>query len=222
MGFAFDHAGLWRRGRQFAMLLALVVAASAAVATEKPMPPTIPGSPPKAPGISNMPSTPSTPAPPSQARTFQRYSHYDLAAGDEWQSDAWDAPGCENKCKENSACAGFTYDGWNRRCFLKRDLGGIRLNPRATSGVLSSEPQPVKSGAPVVMKYYNNRAFPGQAEQSQAAKDRDGCERACWGIASCIGFSFHKAERRCDLFDNPQEYGKQSGVYSGAKEQDAN
>ena len=219
MGFAFGDGGAWRRLRQVAVLLVLVFAASAALATEKPMPPTIPGNPPKAPGISNLPSTP---APPPQTRSFQRYSHYDLGAGDEWQSDAWDAPGCETKCQENSACTGFTYDGWNRRCFLKRDLGGIRMNPRATSGVLASEPQPVKSGAPVVMKYYNNRAFPGRADQSLAAGDRDGCERACWGVASCIGFSFHKAERRCDLFDNPQEYGKQAGVFSGAKEQDAN
>ena len=79
--------------------------------------------------------------------------------------------------------------------------------------------QPAKSTATVVMKYYNNRAFPGAPDTSRVAANRDASESACWATPTCIGFSFNKGQRRCDLFDDPAEYGKQSGVHSGAKEQ---
>jgi hypothetical protein len=72
------------------------------------------------------------------------------------------------------------------------------------------------------MKYYNNRAFPGGPNLTKPAKSRDECERACWGVSACIGFSFYRDQRLCYLYSNPEVYSEKSGVFSGAKEQAEN
>lgn len=204
-----------------AILLSLVPMSDALAqlsVPEKPSPPAVGGSVPAMPGLTSPPMVPPQQAPAS----FIQYRHYDLTASDEWEASAYEAETCQRKCQDNQACSAYTFDAWNHKCFLKRDPGLLRLNPRATSGVLSSRQQPAKSTATVVMKYYNNRAFPGSPDASRSAANRDACESACWATPTCIGFSFTKGQQRCDLFDDPAEYGKQSGVYSGAKEQSVN
>ncbi len=211
-------AGLFGLMTLLLLCLLPITAALAQVSVpQKPSPPPAHGNP-AVPGLTSPPKVPPQQAPAS----FTQYRHYDLSASDEWEASAYDADTCQSKCSGNQACSAYTFDAWNYKCFLKRDPGQLRLNPRATSGVISSKPQPPKSTATVTMKYYNNRAFPGASDASQPAADRDACERACWGSQTCIGFSFVKNDQRCDLFDNPKEYGKQPGVYSGAKEQAAN
>ncbi|RUV63268.1 MAG: hypothetical protein EOS25_08440 [Mesorhizobium sp.] len=117
-------------------------------------------------------------------------------------------------------CRAYTFDAWNRKCFLKGATGQLLANARATSGVLSSLTTPTSSGANMYFEYFNNKAFPGDGFRVLSAQSRDECGSECWDLNQCAAFSFTASQRRCVLFDQPGEYSSSRGSNSGAKRQD--
>ncbi|RWM48378.1 MAG: hypothetical protein EOR78_29465 [Mesorhizobium sp.] len=175
-------------------------------------PPTNPPAPP-----APVPEVAAVEPPPA---SFSRFLNRDLTGGSIASMAAQDADQCEAICRTTGPlCRAYTYDAWNRKCFLKGETGQLLMNARATSGVISDLGAPSSSGAPVHMEYFNNKAFSGNGFRVVASPNRDTCGNECWNVEQCVAFGFTVSQRRCVLFDQPGEYFSSRGTDSGAKRQ---
>ncbi|MFB9984765.1 PAN domain-containing protein [Mesorhizobium kowhaii] len=152
---------------------------------------------------------------------FRRFLNRDLKskAAETRQADSVEQ--CESMClASESWCRAFTYDAWNRKCFLKERQGQLLMNARATSGVISGDETPPASSAAPYFEYFNGKAFSGNGFTVLTARARDECERDCSALDQCIAFGFTQSQKRCVLFDQPGEYSSSRGTDSGAIRQD--
>ena len=85
------------------------------------------------------PSAPPTPpAPPAgevSDRSFTAYSSRDMQGGDYHKQRGISLDQCENLCKRDSRCRAYSYDVWNRYCFLKSSINPLRIEPRSVTSV---------------------------------------------------------------------------------------
>lgn len=169
---------------------------------------------------------PAAPAPeqvvavPPPSASFTRFRNRDLTGSSTASMAAQDVDQCEAFCRNaGPSCRAYTYDAWNRKCFLKGETGQLLMNARATSGVISNLGTPSSSGAPMQMEYFNNKAFSGNGFRVLASPNRDACGNECWKLEQCVAFGFTPAQRRCVLFEQPGEYFSSRGTDSGAKRQ---
>ncbi|WP_245318359.1 MULTISPECIES: PAN domain-containing protein [unclassified Mesorhizobium] len=153
--------------------------------------------------------------------TFTRFLNRDLKSEAAETRQTESVEQCESMCRTSGGwCKAFTYDAWNRKCFLKERPGQLSMNARATSGVVSGSETPSASGSAVYFEYFNGKAFSGNGFRVLAARSRDECERDCSSQDQCIAFGFTQSQKRCVLFDQPGEYSSSRGTDSGAKRQD--
>lgn len=158
------------------------------------------------------------PAQDTAARTFDRYVNYDIFGFDLDQGTATSLPQCEDFCRGNEQCQAFTFNEWNQKCFLKSGTAELRLEPRATTGLLSGTAHPGYRNASVVVEYYRDYIISGnQMGNSRVANSRDQCESMCWDREQCIAFSFSRRQRECRLFDHADNRFPRGGMESGAK-----
>ncbi|MBZ9994121.1 PAN domain-containing protein [Mesorhizobium sp. BH1-1-4] len=173
--------------------------------------------PPSQPGELEQEAVAVTPPPAS----FRRFLNRDLKsrAAETRQADTVEQ--CESMCRAAETwCRAFTYDAWNRKCFLKERQGQLLMNARATSGVISGDDMPPESSAAPYFEYFNGKAFSGNGFRVLSARARDECERDCSALDQCIAFGFTQSQRRCVLFEQPGEYSSSRGTDSGAIRQD--
>jgi PAN domain len=126
---------------------------------------------------------------------------------------------CHAACAENRRCGAFTFDRWNRLCFLKAKPRALRLEPRATSGVYRKYSSIQLIEGPPKMSRYRGRVFNDKAFRSFSSKSFEPCERACSDNRECVAFTFEKRKRQCRLFDFANEYFADNRFDSGAKSQ---
>lgn len=186
-------------------------------------PPVNPPAPPQAaepPPQSSPPEQDAVAVTPPPA-TFRRFLNRDMKskAAETRQADSVEQ--CESMCRvSENWCRAFTYDAWNRKCFLKERQGQLLINARATSGVISGDETPPASSAAPYFEYFNGKAFSGNGFRVVNALTRGGCERECSALDQCIAFGFTQSQKRCVLFDQPGEYSSSRGTDSGAIRQD--
>lgn len=181
------------------------------------------------PAFPQAPEPPPQPSPPEQEAvavtpppvTFRRFLNRDLKSEAAETRQAESVEQCESMCQASQGwCKAFTYDAWNRKCFLKERPGQLSMNARATSGVMSGSETPSASGSATYFEYFNGKAFSGNGFRELTARSRDECERDCSSQNQCIAFGFTQSQKRCLLFDQPGEYSSSRGTDSGAKRQD--
>lgn len=151
-------------------------------------------------------------------RIFNHYANYDLFGFDLDQGAATSLAQCEDFCRGNEECRAFTFNEWNQMCFLKSGTAELRLEPRATTGVLAGTAHLGYRNAAVVMEYYRDSVISGsQLGNSRVANSREQCESMCWDREQCIAFSFSRRQRECRLFDHADNRFPRGGMASGAK-----
>ena len=152
------------------------------------------------------------------ARTFDLFVHYDAYGFDLVQGDASSLDQCQNSCEANAECRAFTFNAWNQKCFLKSGSAELRLEPRATTGLLSGTPHPGFRSTSVVMEYYRGYTMSGtQFGNPRVASSREQCENLCWEKDQCIAFSFIRSQRECRMYEHADNRFPSGGVESGAK-----
>jgi hypothetical protein len=155
----------------------------------------------------------------SQNRSmFITYRNQDLHGGDFQRLDGVNLPACVAACLSDSRCVAYSYDKWNRSCFLKSVVATLRLEPRSITGVRGDTQIPLSSTDPVIMEPYRSKVFPGSGYSSLTGSF-ESCQTACRESANCIAFSFVKAPRRCNLFDETGKYFPDNTADSGVKSQ---
>lgn len=160
-----------------------------------------------------------TPEPPVSVRNARQVHRFkDMVGRDIRKLFGISQTECEAFCINDSSCAGYTYDNWNRLCIPKGGIGSLRLEPRSTTVILT-DAQPSSSLAPAVMTPRRDRAFPDPAYQSAFAASYEVCSERCMQDSACLGVNFIESSSQCKLFAQPSEYGPRPGVTLGYKSQ---
>lgn len=152
---------------------------------------------------------------------FASYESNDIIGRELARSKDVSRDECASQCEANGSCMGYSYDKWNRWCFLKAAVIGLRVEPKAVSGVRPALGEPVRLGQPMTMERYRGRFFPGKGYQTLRAASMEGCEAICRDDTHCAGFTHYQAQNRCEVFASLPAYEGKKGADSGVKVQKA-
>ncbi len=158
-----------------------------------------------------------SPAIKQQATGFKLYANRDMYGDDFSTLKKVSFDICREKCKGNTRCRAFSFDKWNRYCFLKSSLSQIRLEPKSITGVLENEDQPLLSTAEKQTFLFKGKKMPGNSFYTTNTDSPEICEIYCMKNDQCIAFSYNRGNNRCRLLDTAEEYFSNSKFDSGVK-----
>ena len=126
---------------------------------------------------------------------------------------------CVSACQREADCQGYSFDKWNRFCFLKTNLASFILDPKSLSGVRQNLQMPLTSAVEATMVRYRGKMFPGSGYKSIANSIYENCEMTCKNELACVAFSFDKQSLVCRLFNSTGAYVLNALSDSGVKTQ---
>lgn len=129
---------------------------------------------------------------------------------------------CASRCGSSPACLGYTYDNWNKWCFLKGDLGEITFDPKYSSGYKASTGEPRRPVVPTSIMRYRGKAFPPAAGEMRHAPNVTACEAMCTSVPACVAYTWSRSTKVCRLLESAGEYQSNSDTDSGVKRQVVN
>lgn len=130
---------------------------------------------------------------------------------------------CLALCMDNPRCKAFTYDRWNKWCFLKGRVSSLSVSAKATSGVTSQHEAVSHSKSEVSFKQYIGKFFPGDGFRTIASSSTKDCAQVCMSDSRCIAYTFlikphsHQRGKECVMFEKAGEYYSKENANSGAK-----
>lgn len=165
-------------------------------------------------------------------KRFKIKSNRDMYGQDIPSSDgragsfALNTDACASKCDILKSCVAFSFDQWNKQCYLKNKIISSNLDPRSLIGVKSEFDLPKPLKQPAEMKILRNNRFRGNLVAHTKVDDFGQCRTSCEKDMRCVAFSFVKAsvgEENCEMFNQSEVgYFSQVGADSGWKEQSPN
>ena len=159
-------------------------------------------------------STPARPFEPPPAK-YLFYEGKDIDGNDLAIQRSSSLELCSSACKERSGCRAFSYDKWNRWCFLKDTIPSeIRVEPNSIVAVISTA-SPRVSSEPLVIEKYPNAKFVDAPYRNVTDVSFNGCSLECERDANCEVFTHSSRSRQCELFRRPSEYFHQTGSNRG-------
>jgi len=176
-----------------------------------------------APAAPTQPSQSAAPPSPSAAREpsgkpFTTYSSRDMEGGDYRREHGISFDQCEDHCKRDSRCQAFSYDMWNRFCFLKSSINPLRLEPRSVTLVPPGIAVSNDDREPTIQRRAQ-KAFPNEPYLQASAQSYGDCAQRCLKDQRCEAFNFYQLTRRCNLIEKPKEYSDARGAEVGIKVQ---
>jgi hypothetical protein len=150
---------------------------------------------------------------------FVSYENQDVTGEEIARVKGLGQDACAARCEGNATCEAYTFDKWNDWCFLKGSITGLRLEPKAVSGLRAYYSEPPRSGRSLEMVRYRGKHFPGKGYETHRASSMEGCEKVCRGDGHCVGFTYYLAESRCEAFATLDEYFSDDRADSGVKTQ---
>ncbi|MCB1419524.1 MAG: hypothetical protein KDJ74_11210 [Notoacmeibacter sp.] len=146
--------------------------------------------------------------------------NYDVIGGDLGvQRGVGSATACAQICNGKSGCSAFSFDKWNRICFLKKSGMNMRLEPKTVSGYRSNGSTPQWARTAMTVSVYRGKSFPYQGYRTDKVKSFDACTAWCQNEAQCVAYSFVKSSGSCRLLSSAGEYFSDGNVDSGVKRQ---
>jgi PAN domain len=150
---------------------------------------------------------------------YKTLTNRDISGGDRRTLTQVDMSACVAACRSDAECRAFSYDKWNRYCFLKSSLSKLYLEPRSITGIRQDVPVPETENKPARIDHYANRIFLGDGYRSASASSYESCRSARAGDSSCVVTTFLKDENRCKFFNSTGEYFRNEKADSGVKTQ---
>ncbi|MGJ5081906.1 TIR domain-containing protein [Bradyrhizobium sp. HKCCYLS3013] len=172
---------------------------------------------------------PANETPPSRLDNYTLQYNQDIDKQDIVQPDGQagirdsEINACALQCDANPACVAFSFDRWNKMCFLKRKISTSVLEPRSAIGIKKPFALPTRSTLPVQLATVHNHRFDARPIATANVSDLTACQVACAGDRRCLAFSFLRGSgqaKNCQIFDNVQDaYIDDPLADSGWKEQ---
>jgi hypothetical protein len=151
--------------------------------------------------------------------TFLVFENHDLHGGDFRTLKNIEGKACSAACRANQQCKAYSFDRWNRWCFLKSNVANLSFEPSSLSGVVKALGRPASSDAVLRIERRPAKAFSGSHFRKNAATTTELCEAACGSDQQCVGFTFSKSTRVCKLFDDIETIVSEGDALSGLKTQ---
>ena len=79
-----------------------------------------------------------------------------------------DVRACEDACRANASCIGYSYDRWNNACYTKKAVNELLADARSTTMIRSDLPRPPTSATPWRFENFRNRAYVREAGHQRA------------------------------------------------------
>ncbi|MEA2839097.1 MAG: hypothetical protein QOF41_427 [Methylobacteriaceae bacterium] len=156
---------------------------------------------------------------PNPLPGFATYENHDLFGGDLQRSPSRTLATCSGSCGALRDCLGFSFDRWNRACFLKSRLTAMVLDPTSTAGIRSGTAKPQLSSASPRIVRRSGKVCRGSVFRTMTSAKVEDCERACMEESACIGFTFRTPQNACAVFSSVSELQSQARAISGLKMQ---
>jgi hypothetical protein len=150
------------------------------------------------------------------ARSWITLRGRDIFGGDYSEVKDGTQPACEEKCRTDAQCKAYSFDRWNRICYLKSSVGMVRLDPRIVSQVLASLKLTEQSSEPVMVPK-RNKGFPDAGYTQSKTDNYDKCNSLCLMDQDCSGFNYRQTDHVCTLIQFPSEYQTVVGTDLGYK-----
>lgn len=166
-----------------------------------------------------------TPAAPSEVGykpevNYKTYDNLDIESRHVAKLRSANLQKCVSVCRQKDNCKAYTFDKWNRVCYIKSDIGDFKLNPRSSSGVREDLGVPRAPSGEITMERYRLKAFPGEGYKLIAANESESCERDCRRDETCVAYTFNIEQGSCRLFSSTNEYFSDLSAVSGGKRRD--
>ncbi len=191
--------------------------ANRSAAREAPRIPPAPAAAPAPPSPTASPPSASAGGAPS-SKAFTTYNGRDMEGGDYQRERGVSLDQCEQHCKRDSRCQAFSYDMWNRFCFLKASIKPLRLEPRSVTSVQPGVAVTHDEREPIIQRRAQ-KAFPNDPYLQASAQNYGDCAQRCLKDKRCEAFNFYQLTRRCNLIEKPNEYSDARGADVGIKVQ---
>lgn len=154
---------------------------------------------------------------PRKDTGFQKFNNTDIAGKVISSMKGGSLDACLAGCGSDDQCLAYTYDRWNRWCFMKSAATGRSVSAKAVSGVRTSLKTPPSASARVEIRRYRGKAFPGRGYRSAATGSSQACEAICGSDAQCTAYTYREKGGKCELYKSADEYQSDSAALSGAK-----
>jgi hypothetical protein len=141
-----------------------------------------------------------------------------MYGGDLSTLDLPDPGSCLSTCQSDSRCRAFSYDKWNKKCFLKDRVTVINLEPNSVSGTKDGT-QAKRSNAEITIQRRRTKGVIGKMLSEKTALSINTCQRFCTEDTGCVAFSFALSRRQCQLYTSIDDIEPRQGVESGYKRQ---
>jgi hypothetical protein len=143
---------------------------------------------------------------PAPAPTFVSYTNNDIDSEAALRTlPKTDLVNCIEACRRTADCVAYTFDKWNKMCFLKSNFTRIRLDPKADSGIRKDQKEPIRASDATLACRYPKSIFTGDLIRSMTKASLEACKSECDRESLCVGYSFLRQERTCSIFSNPTD-----------------
>jgi len=124
---------------------------------------------------------------------------------------------CVDACHARADCKAYTFDKWNRMCFLKSNFTTLQRDPKSDSGIRKGQKKTERSSERERSCGYANTVFSGEIVESLSANSVASCKRSCADNEACVAYTFLVSDRVCRILSNPKDRKKddrngQSGI----------
>jgi PAN domain len=171
--------------------------------------------------VAQAPTTvlPSAPKPIAALKgSFSVYDNFDIAGGDFRTLKNVELAKCAATCQSDKLCLAYSFDKWNKWCFLKSNTNTLGFDPGSMSAVRRSIDQPQASTAAIRIDRRPGRTFLGSFQRT-SSESLTSCEQACQNDEQCHGYSYVNRDNQCRLFNNILTITRDANVRSGLKTQ---
>ncbi len=149
---------------------------------------------------------------------FITHDNSDIYGGDYRKIELADLKACVTSCLSDVQCKAYSYDKWNRVCFLKREASVLLLEPSSMTGVRSGT-QVERASSAIKIEKRANRSFAGKMYAAKHMANFESCQTLCMSETNCVTFSYAKTAKQCRLYSSVENYRAENGIESGIKRQ---
>jgi hypothetical protein len=154
--------------------------------------------------------------------SFNTFVNYDIDQNDIEITHNIAYSDCLARCMAtpDGKCVGFIFDKWKNSCYLKSNVGPLLQDPRYNAVIRTDQAWPVRATGRIETCIYHKSAMIGDALRSLGASSAPSCQRDCESDQSCVAYTFHKADSRCNILGSVSDRTKEDpSSESGARMQ---
>jgi hypothetical protein len=150
---------------------------------------------------------------------FRTFDNFDMFGGDLRKIQKVELKTCAAACLADRQCRGYSFDRWNRYCYLKSTVNALTFDPSSTTGLRANIDDPGYSKVEYRIDRRANKSLEGSNSVKVGISGVEDCDRSCAADKACFGFTFEKPRSVCRMFSAINTFKPDRSATSGIKTQ---